>query len=79
MRHHVLRGIAACSAVAASALAVAWLIRSSVHPDSPPLFAVAAFLFAVATAAAGFALCVLTVRGVMRASRDATQSRDFRS
>ena len=79
MRHHVLRGIAACLALAASALAIGWLIRSSAHPDRPPLYAVAAFLFAVVTAATGLTLGVRAASQARRASRDARQSRDFRS
>lgn len=68
-RHHVVNGIAACSALVASALAIGWLIKSSEHADRPPLFAIAAFVFAIVAAAAGLVLVVRTANGLMRSRR----------
>ena len=69
-RHPLVSGIAACSALAASALMFGWLIKSSAYPDRPPLFAVVAFVFAIVAAATGLVLGVRTANGLMRASRD---------
>ena len=69
-RRHVLTGIVACTALAASALTIGWLIKSSEHADRPPLFAIVAFLFAMVAAAAGLVLGVRTATGLMRASRE---------
>lgn len=68
-RHPIVSGIAACAALAVSALTFAWLIKSSAHPDRPPLFAVVAFLFAIGAAATGLVLGVRTANGLMRGSR----------
>ena len=67
---HLVSGIAACTALAASAGAIAWLIKSSQYAERPPMFAVAAFVFAVAAAIAGVAMAVRTASGLRRASRE---------
>jgi hypothetical protein len=69
-RRHIVMGIAACTAFAASGWTIMWLIKSSQHPDRPPLYAIAAFLFAIGAAAAGLVLTIRTATGLMRASRD---------
>jgi hypothetical protein len=66
----IVSGIAAFTALAASALSIGWLIKSAEHPDRPPLFAIVAFLFAIVTGTAGLVLSVRTANNLMRRSRD---------
>jgi hypothetical protein len=72
---YIESGIAACMALAASASAIAWLIKSSEHPDRPPMFAIAALLFAIAAGATGLVLGVRTAKGMTRASREGSPPR----
>jgi len=69
-RRHFVNGIAAGAALAASAGAIGWLIKSSEHADRPPLYAIVALLFAIVTGAAGVVLGVRTANGLMRPSRE---------
>ena len=66
---YFLTGIAACTALVASGVAIAWLIRSSEHADRPPLYAIAALLFAIVAGTGGLTLCIRTVNDLMRSSR----------
>jgi hypothetical protein len=72
-RRHIVSGIAACTALIASALAIGWLIRSSQHADRPPLYAVVALLFAIVAGAAGLVLTVRTAKGLVRHTREMPQ------
>ena len=66
MRLRILTALAACTALAVSALMIGWLRRSSEHADRPPLFAIAALLVAVFAGAVGLVLCVRVVKSVLR-------------
>ena len=66
MSRRVLIGIGACAALTVSAAAVGWLIKSSQHADRPPLYAVVAFILAVAAGAVGLSLTIRAVRGPRR-------------
>ena len=63
-------GFAAGIALLASVSSIGWLIKSSVHPDRPPMFAIAALLFALGSGATGVALARRAVTGMMRATGD---------
>jgi hypothetical protein len=64
----LLTALAAAAALAASALAFVWLQVSAQHADRPPMFAIAAFVFAVGAAVEGVRLALRAVRG-MRGTR----------
>ncbi len=67
---YFLTGIAACTALVASGVAIAWLIRSSEHADRPPLYAIVALLFAIVAGTGGLALGIRTGKNLMRSSRN---------
>lgn len=67
---YFLTGIAACTALVASGVAIAWLIRSSEHADRPPLYAIVALLFAIIAGTGGLALGIRTGKNLMRSSRN---------
>jgi hypothetical protein len=69
-RRYIVSGIGACTALAASAGTIGWLIKSSEHADRPPLYAITALLFAIVAGAAGLVMGVRTAKGLMRPSRD---------
>jgi hypothetical protein len=61
--HRIITGVAACIALSASAVILGWLVKSSEHPDRPPMFALVAFLLAVAVGASGLVLGSRAAKG----------------
>lgn len=61
--HRTITALTALIPLVASALIIVWLIRSSQQPDRPPMFAVVAFILAVAFGARGIMLGVRAAKG----------------